>query len=188
MALGAPGSTRLTKERIEGSWLEPLRLERRPNELAPVPILGAPKRHGEDDALAALSALVPADPRSKPRGSNLSAWGDNNNAFDGRRHEDSCRQSGGYWCARGTFRVLGAAIEDLEYVVYGDAAGAPLTHRVEDRLGVVVGPEGGLSAQERALLDRRGGRGVRLGERTLRARHAASLLPAVVMNHWWQQP
>ena len=123
------------------------------------------------------------------RDQNLSAWGDKQRLRWARITQDSCRQSGGYWCARvEPFESLGAAIEDLEYVVYGDAAGAPLTHRVEDRLGVVVGPEGGLSAQERALLDRRGGRGMRLGERTLRARHAASLLPAVVMHHWWQQP
>lgn len=56
-----------------------------------------------------------------------------------------------------------------------------LPEAVPDRIGLVLGPEGGLSAEDLHLLERAGGVRAGLGRQILRAETAAVVAPALVM-------
>jgi len=177
----------VAKTQISGCWREPVRQEDRRIESAPVPVIARLKSHAEDDAIAALSAIgfpqirlfrADRDATDKP-------WSEKQAQRWRRIADDSCRQSGGYW--RTDIQIcdhLGQAIEGIKELAYGDPAGGPVSRCEQSSLGVVIGPEGGLSAEERQLLSDSNAYAVQLGSRTLRARHAASLLPVVALSHW----
>jgi len=172
---------------IKGLWREPIRQENRRLESAPVPIIARLKSHAEDDAISALSAIgfpqirifrADRDATDKP-------WSEKQAQRWRRIADDSCRQSGGYW--RTDIEVcdhLERAIEGLSGLAYGDPMGRSLSGFSQSSLGVVIGPEGGLSAEEKRLLTDSNAHAVQLGSRVLRARHAASLLPVVALSHW----
>ena len=174
----------IEKRRLLGRWLEPFRQEPRRGPAGPIPVLARLKGGDEEDAIGALAALgVPEirlfqaqrEPfgRSEP-GNQAQRWR--------RISEDSCRQSGAYWCSKiRWFADLEAALSGIEELVFGDALGAAMSPRSCSGLGVVIGPEGGLAEEERQLLIARGAQAVCLGPQVLRARHAASLVPAAIL-------
>jgi 16S rRNA (uracil1498-N3)-methyltransferase len=173
----------LSKDRVEGTWTEVLRHEPEDHLAVVVPIIAWLKGSDGDDAVAALSALgvrrlriFKAD--REPLGRQLT---EDVLARWGRIALDSCRQSGGYWCTQVEgFDGLEAATQGLDALVFGSSQGALMREFEGGTVGVVVGPEGGLSPEEEHVLECQSARPVRLGSRVLRARHAASLLPAAV--------
>jgi 16S rRNA (uracil1498-N3)-methyltransferase len=175
---------KLDKRQLVGTWLEPLRQEAACGSKGPVAVIARLKGGGEEEAIAALAALGLEDIRlfhaerdahgRKQAGAQAVRWQ--------RIAEDSCRQSGGYWCSQiRQFSSLKDAIFDLERLVYGAADGAQPPAVECSGLGVVVGPEGGFSSLEIALLKTKNAVPVSLGQRVLRARHAASLLPSIML-------
>ena len=173
----------LSKAQVEGAWAEPLRHEAADDVPNVVPIIAWLKGSDGDDAVAALSALGVRHLRvfkadREPLGRQLT---EDVLARWGRIALDSCRQSGGYWCTQVEgFNGLEEAVQGVDDLVFGSSQGALMGSFEEATVGVVVGPEGGLSPDEERLLTQRRARPVRLGGRVLRARHAASLLPAAV--------
>ena len=180
----------LTKDQITGTWQESLNIQHRQIECAPIPILARLKSHAEDDAISALAALgfpkirifqAERDATNKP-------WNEKQTQRWRRIAEDSCRQSGGYWCTEIQERSsLNEAIKDLEQIVYGDSEGLNQTPKKAEGVGIVIGPEGGLSEGEKSTLKQAQALSIRLGKQTLRARHAAALLPTIVLHNWWSQ-
>jgi RNA methyltransferase, RsmE family len=178
----------LTKDQITGEWSEALSTVDPKVTLAPIPVLARLKSHAEDDAVSALAAL--GFPRIRifqaERDATNKPWNDKQSQRWERIAEDSCRQSGGYWCTQiEEHSSLNQALEGLEHVVYGDSKGSSKIPPKGHHVGIVIGPEGGLSDAEKHLLERVHAQSIQLGQRTLRARHAASLLPAIVLSHWW---
>ena len=179
------------RDRIEARWLEAARQENRLFDIAPVPIIARLKSHAEDDAIAALSAMgfpqirlfrADRDATDKP-------WTDKQSERWRRIAGDSCRQSGGYWRSEiASYHHLGDAIEGLDDLAYGDPSGGAFGAYTSSSLGIVIGPEGGLSPDERQLLSASQAQAVQLGPHTLRARHAASLLPVVALSQWRARP
>ena len=78
---------------------------------------------------------------------------------------------------------------DLLLIPWEEASGVRLSDmraRFPDArdIGIVVGPEGGISAQEMDRLTAAGGRAVTLGPRILRTETAAVISAALVMQLW----
>lgn len=174
---------RLDKRQLIGSWLEPLRQEAACGPKGPVAVIARLKGGGEEEAIAALAALGLEDIRlfhaerdahgRKLAEAQAKRWQ--------RIAEDSCRQSGGYWCSKiRQFPSLKEAISGLERLVYGAVNGVQPLAMDCSGLGVVVGPEGGFSNLEIALLKTQNATPLSIGRRVLRARHAASLLPSIM--------
>ncbi len=174
----------IEKRRLQGRWLEPFRLEPRHGPTGPIPILARLKGGDEEDAIAALTALgLPEIRLFQAQLEPLGRAEPGNQAQRWRRiSEDSCRQSGAYWCSEVRwFASLEAALSGIEELVFGDALGATMRPQRCTGLGVVIGPEGGLAKAERQLLLDRGAKAIGLGSQVLRARHAASLVPAAIL-------
>ena len=180
----------LTKHQITGEWSEALNIIDPQVKIAPIPILARLKSHAEDDAISALAAL--GFPKIRvfraERDATNKAWNEKQSQRWERIAEDSCRQSGGYWCTQIDIHdSLNEALEDLDRIVFGDSEGSPRIPPKGHRVGIVIGPEGGLSDDEKDMLERAGAQSLQFGQRTLRARHAASLLPSLVLSHWWSE-
>ena len=179
----------LTKDQITGEWSDSLNVVGTQVQIAPIPILARLKSHAEDDAISALAAL--GFPRIRvfrsERDATNKAWNEKQSQRWERIAEDSCRQSGGYWCTQiERHDSLNEALKGLDRIVYGDSEGSPRIPPKGPHVGIVIGPEGGLSDDEKDMLERAGARSLQFGQRTLRARHAASL-PALVLSHWWSE-
>ena len=178
----------LSKDQITGEWSEAISIIDPMLTVAPVPVLARLKSHAEDDAISALAAL--GFPKIRifhaERDATNKAWNDKQSRRWERIAEDSCRQSGGYWCTQiEEHSSLKLALEGLEHIVYGDSEGSTKIPQKGHHVGIVIGPEGGLSDDEKQVLERAHAQSIQLGQRTLRARHAASLVPAIVLSHWW---
>jgi 16S rRNA (uracil1498-N3)-methyltransferase len=175
---------KIDKRQLVGSWLEPLRHEAPCGAKGPVAVIARLKGGGEEEAISALAALGLEDIRLFH--AERDAHGRKQAEAQAKRWrrivEDSCRQSGGYWCSKiRQFPSLKDAVSDLERLVYGAADGSKPQAIDCSGLGVVVGPEGGFSAPELALLKTKKAVPISLGRRVLRARHAASLLPSAML-------
>lgn len=180
----------LTTNQITGDWTAELTTRDPAIKVAPIPVLARLKGHAEDDAISALSALGFPNIRifRADRDATNKGWTDKQSQRWRRIAEDSCRQSGGYWCSQiQDYSSLNEALNGLKSIVYGDPQGTQKIPSRHESLGIVIGPEGGLSEEEKNVLKRAQARSLGFGKRTLRARHAASLLPAAVLNHWWAQ-
>ena len=181
----------IAKDQIVAHWYEALSARDPELSLAPVPILARLKGHAEDDAISALSALGFPIIRmfQAERDATHKDWNQKQIQRWRRIAEDSCRQSGGYWCTQiEEHRSLDSALTNLDRIAYGDSEGRHQMPLKGLRVGIVVGPEGGFSDVEKHILKSVEAQALQLGKRTLRARHAASLLPVAVLNHWWSQP
>ena len=191
---GAARKARLhsvAKDQIVAHWHEALSARKPVLTLAPIPVLARLKGHAEDDAISALSALGFPTIRmfQAARDAAHKDWNQKQLQRWQRIAEDSCRQSGGYWCTQiEEYRSLDSALKNLDRIAYGDSEGQHLMPLKGQRVGIVVGPEGGFSDIEKEILVGSEAQALQLGQRTLRARHAASLLPVAVLNHWWSQP
>ena len=77
-------------------------------------------------------------------------------------------------------------VSGAEFLLLDPQAGSSLTQiePPEVKIGLVVGPEGGLSPREHELARRRGCRGVRLGPRILRTETAPLAAIAVLQALW----
>jgi 16S rRNA (uracil1498-N3)-methyltransferase len=175
---------RIEQRLLRGEWLEPFRQEPRLGPSGPIPILARLKGGDEEEAVAALASLgLPEIRLFQAEREPSGRTGPGKQAFRWQRiSDDSCRQSGAYWRTEiRWFDSLSDALCDLDTLVFGDASGVAVGSQDCNRLGVVIGPEGGLTDLEQQLLLARGARAVCLGTRVLRARHAASLLPAAIL-------
>ncbi len=178
----------LNKEHITGEWLGALKIVDSELKMAPIPVLARLKSHAEDDAISALAALGFPKIRifHSERDATNKTWSEKQSLRWERIADDSCRQSGGYWCTQiEAYDSLHAALNDLDRIVYGDSKGSPKIPPRGHRVGIVIGPEGGFSDGEKRILEHAQAQSIQLGQRTLRSRHAASLLPATVLGHWW---
>jgi 16S rRNA (uracil1498-N3)-methyltransferase len=170
-------------DQASGEWIEELRVVEA-EERGPVPVLALLKGNHHDEAVRVagelgLGAIRFFRAHHDARGGQPGA-GERDRLR--RIALDACRQSGGYHCTRlAWFDDLAQALQGFTQIVFAQAgAGEPMTS-VADGSALVIGPEGGLTDRERALIIGLGGRAVGLGARTLRARSAAVVLPAACL-------
>jgi 16S rRNA (uracil1498-N3)-methyltransferase len=98
-------------------------------------------------------------------------------------------------CGRNHVPVIEAALNLPDYLELDVAGGKllldplaesslPALSLPDDRMHLLIGPEGGLEAQERALAHARGYTGIRLGPRVLRTETAAVACIAAMQVLW----
>ncbi|MCK5832757.1 16S rRNA (uracil(1498)-N(3))-methyltransferase [bacterium] len=77
-------------------------------------------------------------------------------------------------------------IHDFNTILFGDEEGLPTPPSEKPKLGekvlLLVGPEGGFSAEEKRIIEQAGGVGISLGPRKLRAETAAVTLSVLALR------